>query len=142
MNPTSPRGPLAWLRARFSFKGRASCREYWLQGLASVLLFLTVMVVIILLIQLAYGMLAVYGGGARYMLDLVVFLAGMFFLLVSFAVYGWALLAAVTRRSHDLDSPLFGGFSNFMSLRGMVARGTIGPNRYGPDPLQKAALPE
>ncbi len=141
MNTASPPKRQAWLRARFSFQGRASCREYWLQGLASVLLFLVTMLIVIILIQLAYAMLAAYGGAARRVLDWMVFLAAMLLLLVNFAVCAWALLAAATRRSHDLDSPLFGGFSGLLSLRGLTARGTTGPNRYGSDPLQ-VALPE
>ena len=62
--------------------------------------------------------------------------------IIGFAFYIWALLAATARRGHDLDQKFRIGRLDIFGLRYLYRRGTTGPNQYGPDPLQKATLPE
>jgi uncharacterized membrane protein YhaH (DUF805 family) len=129
-------GPGAWLKARFSFKGRASRREYWLHTLAALVLFFAVATIIVVVTLNTYVLLTAHAGTPRPGLARAVLLAAPLLFMVDFGLYFWAVLAATTRRNHDLDRPLFGGVSDFLSLRCLTTRGTIGPNQYGPDPLQ------
>jgi uncharacterized membrane protein YhaH (DUF805 family) len=142
MNASSSCRRWAWVRARFSFQGRATRREYWLTAALALVLFFVVAAVIIICLQAAYFLIEAHGGGSRIMLDIWLFLAAIVLLMADFGLYAWLLLAAASRRSHDIDRPLFGGVRDFLSVRGLTARGTVGPNQYGPDPLQDFSIRE
>ena len=131
MSASSPQR-VNWLKARFSFKGRASRREYWLQGLATVVLFFVAAAIITNAMLVAHMR---HGGSAALW-------AGVLLLAADFLLFAWSLFAVDSRRSHDLGRPFVGGIADTFSLRGLTAHGTTGPNQYGPDPLQEAALPE
>jgi uncharacterized membrane protein YhaH (DUF805 family) len=53
--------------------------------------------------------------------------------LAAFALAIWIMVAAFIKRLHDLD--LSGGRFIGAHWRVMFNDGTVGPNRYGPDPL-------
>jgi uncharacterized membrane protein YhaH (DUF805 family) len=142
MNATSHRGPWAWIKSRFSFQGRATRREYWATAAGALVLFFVVAAVIIFCLQGAYFLIEAHGGSSRAVLDLILFLSALLLLLADFALYAWAVLAAAARRSHDIGRPFIGGVRDFFSLRGLTTRGTVGPNQYGPDPLQDTAIRE
>jgi uncharacterized membrane protein YhaH (DUF805 family) len=137
MSASSPqRG--SWLKARFSFKGRASRREYWLQGLVTVVLFFVTAAITVKTVLAAHLRLLSQGRSEGH----AVIWAGLLLLVVDFVLFAWSLFAVDSRRSHDLDRPFIGGVAEIFSLRGLTSRGTSGPNQYGPDPLQEAALPQ
>jgi uncharacterized membrane protein YhaH (DUF805 family) len=57
-------------------------------------------------------------------------------------------LAVTVRRMHDLDKSGWWWLIGFIPLVGAIIllvwfcqRGTVGPNRFGPDPLLTSALP-
>ena len=57
-------------------------------------------------------------------------------LLLDMVFYVWVLLAVSVRRLHDLGYSGKAGFCSLrVSLQAGYARGTAGPNAYGPDPL-------
>lgn len=54
----------------------------------------------------------------------------------------WAAIALTVKRLHDLDRPgwhwwllMVPLYNLYLSLVLLFGRGTVGPNRYGPDPL-------
>jgi uncharacterized membrane protein YhaH (DUF805 family) len=58
-------------------------------------------------------------------------------------LYIWLSLAVSVRRAHDLGYSYRENFwRRFGFFKGGFRRGTIGPNPYGPDPLQKLTLSE
>jgi len=113
------------LRALFSFDGRLCRSDYWLKG------FLPMLPVSILNNLLAYG---VAKDWAR---PLSLYIALLFL---------WPGLALIVKRLHDRDKsgwfalimliPIVGPFILFAGVWFM--KGTDGPNRFGPDPLQPA----
>jgi len=133
----------AWLRTRFSFEGRASRKEYWLQSLCAMLLTfgsVAAAVVLFILIEIlgAYSHRHFTRFEALYWPAVPISV-----MFIGFILYAWALLAVAARRYHDLDRPFrFNPFNFFSSMRCLFSRGTSGPNRYGADPLQKGIIPE
>jgi uncharacterized membrane protein YhaH (DUF805 family) len=138
MSASSPHAHRGWLTRSFSFKGRATRREYWLQVLVSVLLVFVAGVIITRSMLLTHHWLVSHGRpGAS-----AVIWAGILLLLADFLLFAWSLFAVDSRRSHDLGRPFFGGIADTFSLRGLTTSGTAGPNQYGPDPSQEAAQTE
>jgi len=108
-----------------TFSGRARRSEYWFWVLFGTLIGLAG-----LLIDRAGA-----GGMGQVIADLI----GLLLLLPTFAVS--------VRRLHDVDRTGWWLLINFIPLFGMIVllvwnctRGTIGPNRFGPDPLAGEAL--
>ena len=118
MNP--PRAILSAFRNYLNLSGRASRSEYWW-----FYLFFAVGVVSIFVASVAWR-------------------PALFPLWVAFLVVMAPPLWAVTvRRLHDMDKPGYWAFVGFMPLVGgpkmtrlLALPGTVGPNRYGPDPLR------
>ena len=111
--------------ALFSFQGRMCRSDYWLKG------FLVLLPIGILNNILAYG---VATQGAR--------TASMIIGIISI----WPGLALIVKRLHDRDRsgwfaatmliPLAGVvFAIWITIEVWFLRGTIGPNRFGDDPV-------
>jgi uncharacterized membrane protein YhaH (DUF805 family) len=115
----------------FSPHGRISRSQYWLRFVLPVFIGHVVFFTLI-------GIFAAAGGNAG---------AGIFYVLwvlYSLAVF-WPNLAILIKRSHDRDWPwpfiliLFVPLVQFWPMiEIMFLRGTIGSNRFGPDPLSHA----
>ena len=104
-----------------TFSGRAARSEYWFWTLFSILASIAANIVDALLMQTGLiGMLV----------SLVLLLPG---------------IAVAARRLHDLDRTAWWllialtGIGLILLLIWDCMRGTVGPNRYGPDPLAGAA---
>ncbi len=94
-----------------SFAGRASRREYWARTVVAMAVFFSSGVLLLVLAVLAL-------------------------LALETVIYIWAVLAVSVRRLHDLGFSGPAGFrSTSASVRACFARGTVGPNEFGPDPL-------
>lgn len=113
------------LKNRYAqFTGRAGRREYWMFVLAYILAAIAAMIV---------GRIALGASGGQLLYALVVLALFIPSLALGF------------RRLHDVDKsawwlligliPLIGGL---VLLFFAVQPGTVGPNRYGPDPRQTA----
>jgi uncharacterized membrane protein YhaH (DUF805 family) len=117
------------LRKYADFGGRARRKEYWWYGLLTLLI--TVPAAIGDVMILGIDAVAAYGGGP---------LTGLLGLALFLPSLGVAI-----RRLHDLDRsgwwllvallPLVGAL---LLLFWYCSRGTIGPNRFGPDPVDPA----
>jgi uncharacterized membrane protein YhaH (DUF805 family) len=120
----------------FGFQGRARRSEFWWFAL-----FMTMVTAVVESLAVWLALSTATNG--------VMSLAG----IVATAVAGLVMLAflppvsaVAVRRLHDLDwsgwwylaqlIPLVGGFIALAMLIGFMMRGTIGPNRFGPDPLE------
>ncbi|MFA4944982.1 MAG: DUF805 domain-containing protein [Lentisphaeria bacterium] len=121
-----PPEPMTIGRALFSFQGRMRRRDYWLKG------FLVLLPLGILNNILAYG---VDDDGAR-VVAMVIGIASM-----------WPGFALVVKRLHDRNrsgwfaATLLIPFANivfgiWILIEVWFLRGTVGPNRFGPDPVQ------
>jgi len=99
------------LRGYFSFQGRASRKEFWVQSFAAMLLFGVVGFFVMALMMVAHALMTVIAGHDDPTIDNAVGFGGIPFLLADFGVYGWVLIAVATRRRHDLDKPF--GFEFF-----------------------------
>jgi len=96
----------------FSFQGRLNRKPYWMTAIA-----ITVLMIVLIVIAIAFFAEREIGAG----IAIVVLIALLYIPLI------WVGLAVGAKRLHDREL----GF----------LRGTIGPNRYGPDPLPPLALP-
>ena len=103
------------------FNGRASRSEYWYFVLFYIIVCFVIGIIGGFISQTALGALSV--------------IVSLGLLLPSFGV--------VVRRLHDLDKRGWWIFINLIPILGglvllffFVQRGTAGPNRFGPDPLQ------
>jgi len=109
------------------FSGRAARKEYWL----FVLLFV-ISIVISLFLDIALGTFDV---GSE---------IGLFSGLVTLGLVIPAVAVAV-RRLHDMNWSgwwyllAFVPFVSLVLFVGFMFRGTVGPNRFGPDPLAEEA---
>lgn len=114
--------PMPLGKILFSFEGRINRAKYWLYGV----LFLTVIFALIL--GIFYLALGTNGLIVGYIIGLILLI--------------WSGLAIAVKRCHDR------GRSGYFVLVGFIPivdlwyiaevgfmRGTIGPNKYGPDPL-------
>lgn len=118
MNPV--RAILSGFRNYANFEGRASRSEYWWFYLFFVVLLLAIFVV-----------------SVAWLPPLLTFWVAY---LVAMAPPLWAV---TVRRLHDLDRSGTWAVLGFMPLAGgprltrlLMQPGTVGPNRYGPDPLR------
>lgn len=101
----------------FAFKGRMNRAKYW-----TIHLLMVIVGIVVFFICSAINHTAV----------------GVFLLL--YVVFGtWIGLAVNVKRWHDLDKS---GWSELIRLMPFFElgfhRGTVGPNRFGPDPLEHA----
>ena len=107
------------LQILFSFKGRINRSKYWIIHL------LIAAVSVIFVIRFRNGAVVSNDTGVSALLT--------FYII--FAV--WIGLAVNVKRWHDLDKS---GWSELTRLMGVFElgfrRGTYGPNRFGPDPLE------
>ena len=108
-----------------SFTGRAARSEFWFWALFALLVTIATQVLDDILFGQQFGLLS---GVAA----LALFLPG---------------LAVSVRRLHDRDKSGWFILLHFIPLVGFnilliwfCMRGTVGPNRFGPDPLQSAAV--
>ena len=139
----------------FSFQGRLNRKPYWLTNIA-------VVIGIIILVVLALVMV-----GERRFAEAFLTIA---ILVILYIPLFWVSLALGAKRLHDRDKSAWwlllfyiapevaSGIGNQMDNMGLVLhlvgfaitiwaivelgflRGTVGPNRYGPDPLAPAVL--
>jgi len=120
---------MSYKEALFSFEGRMSLRDYWLKGA-------------IFIIPLAiFNNILVYGVGTEAALNLAMLIG-----LVTL----WPALALAVKRMHDhnrsgwfLATLLIPVANIFFALWIMAMiwflRGTVGENRFGPDPVESAS---
>lgn len=143
----------------FSFQGRLNRKPYWLTTLAMIAVFL---VIILLVFALAGGLGALTGDasglGAAFIVLLIIYIPLL-----------WIGLALGAKRLHDRNKSgwwllvfwvlpgILQGIGEYagglgivlmiaafaLSIWGLVEigflRGTVGPNQYGPDPLEGRA---
>lgn len=143
----------------FSFTGRLNRKPYWLTTLAMIAIFL---VLIILAFFVAGGAAALSGSGSGLGIGLII-------LLLLYIPMLWIGLALGAKRLHDRNKSgwwlllfwilpgLLQGIGEQIGSLGIVLsliavgisiwglveigflRGTVGPNQYGPDPLEGMA---
>lgn len=119
----------AWLRARFSCKGRASRREFWL---TIPIAFLCAGLGLVLTLVLSIAVAQIHPAAGAYLPTIFVPLV-----LLDIMLYLWLGIAVSIRRTHDLGHSYRKSFGFGVNSHGVFKRGTIGPNQYGPDPLRK-----
>jgi uncharacterized membrane protein YhaH (DUF805 family) len=116
----------------FSFQGRIARGTFW----AIKLSVLAAMAIIVVVVATVAHALPGDRHGFDHPLDHlppVVHVAAM----AALALCVWVVAAAYIKRLHDLD---LSGWQYFgAQLRVLFNDGTVGPNRYGPDPLRSAA---
>ncbi|WP_084420570.1 DUF805 domain-containing protein [Henriciella litoralis] len=111
----------------FDFQGRSRRAEYWYTYL-------------FLMIVLLVGYAAIFavagdGGGSNILIGLIGAVLGLFYLAI--LIPG---LAIAVRRLHDTDRSgwwlliTFIPFASIVLLVFFCMAGTVGPNKYGPDP--------
>jgi uncharacterized membrane protein YhaH (DUF805 family) len=105
------------------FSGRASRSEFWFWVLFIILVTLGTQLIEWMMFEEPTGILSI---------------------IVSIALF-LPNIAMVVRRLHDRDKSGWWILLNFVPLVGIIilliwycTRGTVGPNRFGPDPLQAA----
>jgi len=135
-----------FFRRYTDFQGRSSRSEYWWMGLFN---FLVIMLCVILMVVLGGGFenldAAMEGGGDMPPGALIpIGLMMLYFLVI--LIPGIAL---VVRRFHDLNQsgwlylafivvgliPLVGLLASLAMIIWFCMRGTVGPNKYGEDPV-------
>ena len=120
----------------FSFQGRLNRAPYWYVHLALAAIQFPIMVTLFAL--LVYPAMEAQDMDAIQDASRTMNLVGLLFL----PLY-WISLAVTVKRCHDRDRtgwflfimlvPFIGGIWLFIELG--LLRGTVGPNRFGPDPL-------
>ncbi len=119
----------------FVYQGRASRSEFWFFQLFHVIVFVVLMMVLAVVLNLSAnreGTISPVAGLS--MLLVVIYLIGMLLPLISLAV----------RRLHDSDKSGAFLLLTFVPFGGLVLLvfyclpGSIGPNKYGDDPLHPA----
>lgn len=122
-----PQAPFSWKWLLFSLRGRATRSQYWLRFTLP----MWIISIFLMFIDMAAGTMD-YGTGLG-------LLSGIFGLAVL-----WPSIAVTAKRLHDRDKSgwwmlmlliPFIGFIWFLIVVGCL-RGTRGPNRFGPDPLE------
>jgi uncharacterized membrane protein YhaH (DUF805 family) len=114
------------IRDWISIQGRAPRSEYWW-------FYLAVLIAMVVL-QIIVGVLgSILGSTVAIILSLVVLVVALFCMVAS--------ITAGIRRLHDVDKSGWLMLIGLIPLVGLillyffVIRGTVGPNRFGPDPL-------
>jgi len=113
-----------WVWFLFSFKGRISRKPFWIFNL------------IVFIGGILLGMFTDFSGDVNEMSKPQL----MFMIWVL-----WPSMAVQAKRWHDVDKSALWIFINLIPLIGPIwalvengfIRGTCGPNRFGPDPLEK-----
>lgn len=110
----------------FSFQGRATRSDYWLRWILPV-------IAISIVLSIADVVIGTFDGGSGFGL-----LSGLFSLITI-----WPSFAVSIKRLHDRDQsgwflllwliPIIGWLYLFVVIG--FLRGTVGDNRFGPDPL-------
>ena len=107
------------LQILFSFKGRINRAKYWIIHL------LITAVTVIFLIRFPNSPVVINNTGVS---------ALLFFYVIFVA---WIGLAINVKRWHDLDKSGWSELTRIMAFFELgFRRGTYGPNRFGPDPLE------
>lgn len=119
----------------FSFSGRVRRMEYWLTGILVGIL--NALIWITLLAGVGLDSTGATGGGGGTVIGIII-------AAIIYIVTIWIELAVTVKRFHDTDKsgwmilifliPLVNIFFAFYLL---FADGTVGPNRYGPDPKNR-----
>jgi len=123
-------GPMSIKQALFSFKGRMSRSDYWIKGVVPILLFSWISQFC------AYRILANRTG-----MHLVL----VMFVIINVATF-WPGLALLTKRLHDHNRSALFALTMLIPFVGVVFAiwilvevwflgGTVGPNRFGNDPV-------
>lgn len=109
------------------FTGRARRAEYWYFALATCLLQLVVVMVMVVL-----GVVALTEGDATLLLLIPILsvVTNLLYLAVLIPT-----IAVGVRRMHDVDMSGWFLLVPFYNLYLAVQPGTVGPNRFGPDPI-------
>ncbi len=122
----------------FNYNGRASRSEFWWFYLFTILLVIAVFV-------LGGAIAGTMGGSDRSdTSNIIGAVIGILFLLYFLAIF-FPTLSLIIRRLHDSDKSGFFLLLAFIPFGGIVLLvfyclpGTVGPNKYGPDPLARPA---
>lgn len=123
-SPAQEKSDMNWAWFLFSFKGRISRKPFWIFNL------------IVFAGLLLLGMFTDISDDVREMNKPQI----MFMIWIL-----WPSIAVQAKRWHDVDKSAFWVFINFIPLIGPIwalvengfMRGTAGPNRFGPDPLEE-----
>ncbi|MGR9139973.1 DUF805 domain-containing protein [Rhizobium leguminosarum] len=129
-----------------TFSGRASRSEYWWFALFTYLIGFA-----FLILALAAGASSDQQGGVSSLVVAIMVVGGLFVLAIFLP-----LLSLQVRRFHDRNIsgwwylalivlgmvPYIGGITGLAITIISVFRGTVGPNRFGPDPLRPEARAE
>lgn len=121
--PSGPSEPPTLTEALFGFEGRIGRSTFW---------------------SITLGWLVVYGS-IRIVTSPLPELNTIAMVIV-LVPYAWSSIAITVKRLHDLDRPGTHWFLGLIPLVGFVIvtlpcsliRGTVGPNRFGPDPIAPA----
>ena len=129
---------MSWL----SFRGRIRRKGWWL----GYVLPAWVIIIVAVVLDIALGLVEVKGGPSAdaYGFD---FNSGIGpITIIAYLLMIWPILAGSAKRWHDRDKSGWWILINFIPLIGAIwalietgfLRGTMGPNRFGPDPLMPA----
>ena len=119
--------PVALFEKYCTFKGRASRSEFWIH-------YFYVILISSLYILSLYIAIDDYDYRSC---DVIIYVSAILFIFLTIPT-----LAVSTRRIHDMNLPgwfglilfLFASFIVYYCI--MMVRGTRGPNKFGPDPLE------
>jgi len=137
----------------FSFQGRMSRSEYWLRYVVPLLLLYVGLLVLLLVISLVFGVVqsltlmmtasALEQGGAEFgALQIVGVMVMILTVFAASIAFLWAGIASAVKRLHDCNQT--GWFYLLVFIPGIgplvmliwlgFIRGTVGENKFGPDP--------
>lgn len=126
ISDSEPATPLTWTQVFWSFQGRIPRKTYWLASLVWICVFVITWLLILAL------------GESSNNPDIALIL-----MLIVFIPYLWSSIAIQAKRWHDRDKsaimvlinliPYIGGF--WVLIECGCLRGTVGPNKYGNDPI-------
>lgn len=137
----------------FSFQGRMSRSEYWLRYTIPLLLLYVVMFVLVIVLSLVFGVAQFFAQllGSYTMsndapdltaMAVVGFILIVLFVFAASVAFFWAGIAGAVKRLHDCNQtgwlyllifvPGIGPLVLFV-WNGFI-RGTVGENKFGPDP--------
>ncbi|MAE99108.1 MAG: hypothetical protein CME00_03095 [Geminicoccus sp.] len=135
----------------FSFQGRMSRSEYWLRYVVPLLLLYVGLLVLLLVIALVFGLVqtlmmtasSLEQGGSQFgALQIVGVIVMMLTVFASSIAFLWAGIASAVKRLHDCNRT--GWFYLLVFIPGIgpllmliwlgFIRGTVGENKFGPDP--------
>jgi uncharacterized membrane protein YhaH (DUF805 family) len=125
-----------WFNLLFSPRGRSGRTTYWISQLFALVMFV--------FLPVEQESTDIESDSFGDLLAIV--------LVLVFVLAFWSMIVIQIKRWHDLDKSGYWFLINFLPLGGLIAcgmqgfgRGTVGPNRFGPDPresLKAIAEPE